>query len=100
MVALFARVDDDDGEAFVNQGVWPVLHLARRVAFGVYVRNLLELERAFERDGEVYAAPEVEKVSRAMELARKLLQLVRLREQMLNLERKLRELLRVIARGR
>jgi len=35
-----------------------VLHLARGVAFGVDVRDLLELERAFERDREAGAATE------------------------------------------
>ena len=40
-VAGFARVDDDDGQFFVNQRVRSVLHLARRIAFGVDVVNFL-----------------------------------------------------------
>ena len=59
VVALLARVDDDDGQALVNKRVRPVLHLARRVAFGVDVGNLFQLQCAFERDGEVDAATEV-----------------------------------------
>jgi len=40
--------DADDGEGFVNESVRPVLHLACRVAFGVDVGDLLELDRSFE----------------------------------------------------
>ena len=47
-------VDERDG---------PVLHLAGRIALGVDVRDLLQLERAFERDRIVDAAAEVEKVA-------------------------------------
>jgi hypothetical protein len=42
------RGDADYGEGFVDEGVGAVLHLARWVAFGVDVGDLLELERAFE----------------------------------------------------
>jgi len=42
------RGDADYGEGFVDEGVGAVLHLAGRVAFGVDVGDLLELERAFE----------------------------------------------------
>jgi hypothetical protein len=52
----------DDGEGFVDEGVGAVLHLAGGVAFGVDVGDLLELERAFEGDGEVDAAAEEEEV--------------------------------------
>ena len=40
-----------------------MLHLAGGVAFGVDVGDLLELEGAFEGDGEVDAAAEVEEVA-------------------------------------
>jgi hypothetical protein len=54
-----------------------VLHLAGRVALGVDVRNLLELERALERDGEMNAAAQVEKIARRGEILRQLLALRR-----------------------
>ena len=41
-----------------------VLHLAGRVALGVDVRDLLELERALERDGVVDPPPEEEEALR------------------------------------
>jgi hypothetical protein len=41
-----------------------VLHLAGGVALGVDVRDLLELERALERDRELRAAAEEERRSR------------------------------------
>ena len=56
--------DDDHGERLVDEGVGAVLHLAGRVAFGVDVGDLLELEGAFERDGVVDAAAEEEEVAR------------------------------------
>ena len=49
-----------------------MLHLARRVALGVDVRDLLQLERALERDRVLEAAAEVEEVLRAGELPREL----------------------------
>jgi hypothetical protein len=55
--------DADYGEGFVDEGVGAVLHLAGGVAFGVDVGDLLELERAFERDGVVDAAAEEEEVA-------------------------------------
>ena len=45
------RGDADYGEGFVDEGVGAVLHLAGRVAFGVDVGDLLEVERAFEAPG-------------------------------------------------
>ena len=61
------RRDADDGKGLVDQGVGAVLHLARRVAFGVDVADLLELERALEGDGVVDAAAEEEEVVGGME---------------------------------
>jgi hypothetical protein len=57
------RGEDDYGEGFVDEGVGAVLHFAGGVAFGVDVGDFFELERAFEGDGEVDAAAEVEKVA-------------------------------------
>src|SRR6185295_10553900 len=39
-----------------------VLELSRRVGLGVDVRDFLQLERAFERDGVVQPAPEEQSV--------------------------------------
>ena len=52
----------DDREFLVDERIWPMLHLARRITFGVDVGNLLELERAFEGDGEVYAAAQEQEI--------------------------------------
>src|SRR2546426_12198106 len=48
-----APVDESDG---------PMLHLSSRIPLGVNVRDLLELERPFEGQGVMEAAPEVEEV--------------------------------------
>ena len=42
--------DRDDRQVLVDQRDRAVLHLARRIALGVDVRDLLQLQRAFERD--------------------------------------------------
>src|SRR5439155_9704177 len=57
-----SRSDGDDGHTRVDEGDGPVLHLARRVSFGVDVRDLLELEGALEGQGEVEPAPQIEEV--------------------------------------
>ena len=57
-----ARGDDDHRQILVNQRIRAVLHLARRITFGVNVGDFLELERAFERDGIVNAASEEKEV--------------------------------------
>src|SRR5262245_53845737 len=61
-VGRIPRREGDHRHAVVDEGDGPVLHLAGRVAFRVEVRQLLELERAFERDWIVDAPPEEEKV--------------------------------------
>ena len=67
-VGFVARGEDDDGQRFVDERVGAVLHFAGGVAFGVNVGDFLELERAFERDGEMDAAAEIEKVARVGEV--------------------------------
>ncbi len=54
-----------------------MLHFAGGVALGVDVGNFLELERAFEGDGEMDAATEVEKIARVGEAGGELLALGR-----------------------
>ena len=51
----------------------PVLHLAGGIALGVDVGDLLELERAFERDRIVDAAAQEQEVGAAVEPLRDLL---------------------------
>ena len=52
-----------------------MLHFAGGIAFGVDVGDLLELERAFEGDGEMDAAAEVEEIARSGEALGELLAL-------------------------
>src|SRR6266852_1561766 len=47
----------------VDQRVRAMLHLAGRIAFGVNVGNFLELQRAFQGDGEVNAFVEATPIS-------------------------------------
>ena len=86
-----ARDDDDDGHVLVDERDGPVLHLARRVPLGVDVRDLLELERALERDREPRAAPEEEHVLGAHVLLRERADVVGLREHVAHLLRRPRE---------
>ena len=64
-----ARGQHHHRQVLVDQRVGPVLHLAGRIAFGVDVGDLLQLERAFERDGEMHAAAEEEEIGGAVQLA-------------------------------
>ena len=54
--AVLSR-EDDNGHVLVDKSDGAVLHLARGIAFGVDIGNLLELERAFERNGIVGPLP-------------------------------------------
>src|SRR5262245_48634761 len=44
-----------------------MFHLSGRIALGMDVGNLLQFERAFECDREIYSAAEIEEVSRKNE---------------------------------
>src|SRR6185369_11632348 len=88
-IAFFTRVDEQHRQSLVDERVWTMLHLTRRVTFCVNVGDLFQLQRAFERDRKVDATTEVEKVSRAEELFRQLLDAVRIVEQMLEFYRQL-----------
>src|SRR6185369_10156253 len=72
-----------------------MLHLAGRITFGVNVRDLFQLQRAFECDREVDPTTKVEKVSRAEKLFRELFDAVGIVEQVFELHRQFREFLRV-----
>src|SRR5436190_8718529 len=69
LVGAVARHERHDRQVVGNQGDRPVLHLAARVALGVDVGNLLELQRPLEGDRVLEAAPEVEEALRVRELA-------------------------------
>jgi len=67
---LLVDGDADDRRVGVQERDRPVLHLARRIALGVDVGDLLQLERALERDRVVDAAADVEEVLRLAILLR------------------------------
>ena len=56
------RRDRDDRHLGIDQRERPVLQLAGGIGLGVDVRDLLQLERAFERDRIVQAAAEEQRV--------------------------------------
>jgi len=82
-----ARAHDDDRHILVDEGDRPVLHLPGRVALGMDVRDLLQLERALERDREVRPAAEEQHVARAKVLLRDQLQLVATGQHLAHLRR-------------
>ena len=59
--------DRDDRHLLVDERDRPVLHLARRIPLGVDVRDLFQLQRAFERDRIVDAAPEIQEIAALVE---------------------------------
>ena len=63
MEEIVVRRQHDDRHVLVDEGNGPVLHLAGGIAFGVDVGNLLQLERAFERQRIGAAAAEIEHVA-------------------------------------
>ena len=79
------RCDEDHRHRLVDQGDRPMLHLRRRVALGVDVADLLELERPLERGREVVAATEVEEILRVLVRLGDLLDLRRTIENALDL---------------
>ena len=64
---VVVRRDRDDRHLLVDEGDRPVLHLAGRIALGVDVRDLLQLQRALERDRVVDPAPEIQEVAPLVE---------------------------------
>ena len=69
-----------------------MLHFAGRIALGVDVRDLLQLQRAFERDRIVDAAAEIQEVAVMLQLARQLLDSVVQLQRLLDADRQLFEL--------
>ena len=68
-----------------------MLHLAGRIALGVDVRDLLQLERALERDRVVHAAAEEQEVRALVEALRDVLDLRLGAQRLLEVPRQLRE---------
>ena len=62
--ARIARGQHHHRQILVDQRVGPVLHLARRITFGVNVGDLFQLQRAFERDREMNAAAQEQEIGR------------------------------------
>ena len=89
---VILRCEKHDRHPVVDQRDRPMLHFARRIAFGVDVRNLLQLQRAFERDRVVDSAAQVEEVGPVVEPAGDLLdcrgELQRLLEQLGQLQQR------------
>src|SRR5579875_3935820 len=67
-IVFVARGDDHHRQIFINQRVRAVLHFAGGIAFGVNVGNFLQLQRAFQRDGVMNAAAEIQKIRMAEKL--------------------------------
>ena len=70
---VIVRRDRDHRHLLVDQRDRPVLHLAGRIALGVDVGDLLQLQRALERDRIVDPAPQIEEVAALVEPLRDLL---------------------------
>ena len=94
-IAGFPRVDEQNGQALINQSIWPMLHLARRITLSVNVRELFQFQRAFQSNRKIDSAAEIKKIGAPEELFREVFDGVRFVEQVFHLNRQLRELLRV-----
>ena len=94
----------DDRHPLVDERDRAVLHLAGRIAFGVDVGNLLQLQRAFERDGIVDAAAQIQEIGPRVERRRDLFDLrrdlQRLLEQLRELQQRVDVRLRRLGRQR
>ena len=88
---VIVRRDRDDRHRLVDERDRAVLHLAGRIALGVDVGDLLQLQRAFERDRIVDAAPEVEEVAALIEALGDLLGERLALERLLEQQRQLRQ---------
>src|SRR5688572_30132519 len=72
-----------------------MLHLTGGITFGMDVGDLFQLQRALEGDRKIDAASQVEKIRRPEILFRKLFNTVGVVKKMFELNRQLRQLLRV-----
>ena len=97
---MIGRRQRDDGHLFVDERDRAVLHFAGGIALGVDVRNLFQLERAFERDRIVDAAAEIEEIGAGMEPRGDLFQLRRELQRLVEQLRKLQQARRRAASSR
>ena len=74
-----------------------MLHLARWIALGVNIRNLFQFQCALQRDGEVDATTEIQKIGCAEKFFRELLDAVRIVQQMFEFDGQLSKFLSVKA---
>ena len=77
------RGKHDDRKILVDERVRPMLHFAGGIALGVNIRDFLELQRAFQSNGEMDAPPEIKKVLRFRQVLRHLLINLGIREHLL-----------------
>ncbi len=96
---MIVRRDRHDRHLLVDERDRTVLHLAGRVALGVDVGDLLQLERALERDRIVDPAAEIEEVAALIEAPRDLLGAGLALERLLEQQRQLRQGVEVRPRG-
>src|SRR5918996_721291 len=89
VVDVDVRRHDDDRRLLIEECDRPVLHLTGRVRLRRDVGDLLELERALERDRQADVPPEVEEERRVVVAARDLLDRVVGLEEVLDLAREL-----------
>ena len=76
-----------------------MFHLARRITFGVDVGDFLQLQRAFERDGEMNAAAQVQEIRRARQLLGQLVVDMVVPQDIFHLARQVRQLLHQMLGG-
>ena len=70
LVRVTPSCDGENGHQFVYQGNRPVLEFARRIAFGVDIGNLFQLQSAFERRGRAEVATDEQRVAARPEARR------------------------------
>ena len=91
-IVLVVRSQDHHWQVFVDQRIGTVLHLARRIAFGVNVGDFLQLQSAFQRDGVMNAASKKEEIVGAVIFLRQVLGLFIAGQQRLQLGGNARQL--------
>ena len=95
---VIARRDRHHRHLLVDERDRAVLHLAGRVALGVDVRDLLQLERALERDRVVDAAAEEQEVVPVVEPPGDLVHQRRHAQRLLDQRRQLQQAVDFVAR--
>src|SRR5215469_10138258 len=68
LITGILRCQDNNRKLIIHQRCWSMLELTSRVAFGMDVGNLFELQRAFQGNGIVNVAPDEDEVLVFVEL--------------------------------